>query len=63
PTLIIDDPHASYRDFDPVAAPQPIPPLIDAARAEKLVLDEQLRRLADILRWPREDRKCPDRNY
>ncbi len=63
PDLIIDDPHASYRDFDSVAAPQPIPSLIDAARAENLVLDDQLNRLADILRWPRADRKCPDRSY
>lgn len=65
PELIIDDPHASYRDFDPVSEPQPEPirPLIDAARTEELVLDDQLNRLADILRWPRKDRECPDRNY
>ncbi len=63
PQLTIDDPRASYRDFDAVAALQPLQPLIDAARAERLVLDDQLNRLADILRWPRGERRCPDRSY
>ncbi len=38
-------------------------PLFAAARSEKLVLDAQLQRLAEVLRWPHEDRECPDRNY
>jgi len=63
PQLTIDDPRASYRDFDAVSALQSIPPLIEAARAERLVLDDQLNRLADILRWPRAERRCPDRSY
>jgi hypothetical protein len=38
-------------------------PFFEAARSEKLVLDAQLTRLAGVLRWPRQDRACPDRNY
>jgi CRISPR/Cas system CSM-associated protein Csm3 (group 7 of RAMP superfamily) len=54
---------AAYADFD--AAPQPleIAPLIQAARDARLLLNEQLGRLAEVLRWPREDRECPDRSY
>jgi CRISPR/Cas system CSM-associated protein Csm3 (group 7 of RAMP superfamily) len=37
--------------------------LFEAAHSEKLVLDAQLKRLAEVLRWPREDRACPDRSY
>ena len=41
-----------YADFD-----------TPAARDEDLVLENQVHRLADILRWPRDDRRCPDRSY
>lgn len=53
----------AYKDFD--AAPQStdIPPLLTAAEGEGLVLKPQLDQLASILRWPREDRNCPDRSY
>jgi hypothetical protein len=53
-----------YADFDPPAAQAgDIPALIQAARDEGLVLENQVHRLADILRWPRDDRRCPDRSY
>ena len=53
-----------YADFDPPAAQAgDIQTLIQAARNEGLVLENQARRLADILRWPRDDRRCPDRSY
>ncbi len=57
------DTRAAYTDFDVAPQPLEIAPLLQAARAEKLVLDEQLRRLAEVLRWPHEDRGCPDRSY
>lgn len=55
------DTTAAYTDFD--ATPQPLEtaPLLEAARP--LVLNTQLGRLAEVLRWPREDRGCPDRSY
>jgi CRISPR/Cas system CSM-associated protein Csm3 (group 7 of RAMP superfamily) len=56
-------PRAAYTDFDVAPQPLEIAPLLQAARDEKLVLDEQLQRLAEVLRWPREDRRCPDRSY
>ena len=57
------DTRAAYADFDAAPAPLDARELIDAARAERLVLEPQLTRLAEVLRWPREDRECPDRNY
>jgi hypothetical protein len=57
------DARAAYADFDVAPQPLAIAPLLQAARDEKLVLDEQLQRLAEVLRWPREDRGCPDRSY
>jgi CRISPR/Cas system CSM-associated protein Csm3 (group 7 of RAMP superfamily) len=53
----------AYTDFDITTIPLEIPQLLEAARQERLVLDDQLRQLADVLRWPREDRSCPDRSY
>jgi len=57
------DTTAAYTDFD--AQPQSLDTatLLAAARAEKLVLEPQLAQLAEVLRWPREDRECPDRSY
>lgn len=63
PRLMCDDPRARYTDFDAGATPLEIAPLLDAARKEGLVLQPQLERLAEVLRWPREDRQCPDRSY
>ncbi len=57
------EPRAAYSDFDVAPQPLAIAPLLQAARDETLVLEEQLHRLADVLRWPREDRACPDRSY
>jgi hypothetical protein len=54
---------AAYQEFDIVPESREIGPLLAAAHAERLVLEPQLARLAEILRWPREDRNCPDRNY
>jgi CRISPR/Cas system CSM-associated protein Csm3 (group 7 of RAMP superfamily) len=63
PTLSALSAADAYADFD--AQPQPLDaaPLLAAARGERLVIDAALRQLAEILRWPREDRACPDRNY
>ncbi|MCS6882472.1 MAG: RAMP superfamily CRISPR-associated protein [Oscillochloridaceae bacterium] len=63
PRLTRDDPQARYADFDAGAAPLDVAPLIAAAREEGLALEPQLKRLAETLRWPREDRECPDRSY
>lgn len=53
-----------YADFDaPAARTTEIAPLLQAARDEHLLLDEQLRKVAAMLRWPRDDRECPDRSY
>ncbi|ABU56318.1 RAMP superfamily CRISPR-associated protein [Roseiflexus castenholzii] len=53
-----------YTDFDmPAPQARDIPALLQAALNERLVLEDQARRLADILRWPRDDRQCPDRSY
>ena len=54
---------AAYVEFDSAPQPLDVAPLIAAARNERLILNEQLGRLAEILRWPREDRGCPDGNY
>lgn len=52
-----------YTDFDmPAPQARDIPALLQAAR-DDLVLEDKVRRLADILRWPRDDRQCPDRSY
>jgi len=57
------DTYAALTDFDAPSEALELTPLLAAARREGLVLDEQLRQLAEALRWPREDRECPDRNY
>ena len=57
------DPRAAYVELEAEPAPRAIGPLLQAARAEGLVLEPQLRRLAELLRWPRPDRACPDRSY
>ncbi|EFO81928.1 hypothetical protein OSCT_0077 [Oscillochloris trichoides DG-6] len=53
----------AHTDFDPQPQPLEVAPLLAAARSEKLILNEQLGKLAEVLRWPREDRNCPDRSY
>jgi CRISPR/Cas system CSM-associated protein Csm3 (group 7 of RAMP superfamily) len=52
-----------YGDFDAAPAPLEVAPLIEAAREARLLLSEPAARLAEILRWPREDRACPDGSY
>lgn len=54
---------AAYADFDSAPQPLDMAPLLVAARSEGLVLEPQLAALAEVLRWPRPDRSCPDRNY
>ena len=63
PTQTIFQPHAGYADFTVESQPVALAPLLAAARIEGLILDTQLADLSEILRWPREDRRCPDRNY
>jgi CRISPR/Cas system CSM-associated protein Csm3 (group 7 of RAMP superfamily) len=53
-----------YTDFDaPATQEGDVSALLKAARDERLVLEDQARRLAGILRWPRDDRRCPNRSY
>lgn len=62
PVLTVLNAADAYADFD--AQPQPLEtaPLVEAAQS--LVMDTQLGKLAEVLRWPREDdRECPDRSY
>ncbi|MCG8349950.1 MAG: RAMP superfamily CRISPR-associated protein, partial [Chloroflexales bacterium] len=54
---------AVYTDFDATSQPLDVSALLAAAQREGLVLTAQLGRLAEVLRWPREERGCPDRNY
>lgn len=62
PSLIILSTHAAYNDLDTTPAPLEMNNLLDAAKP--LVLNTQLGKLAEVLRWPREDdRSCPERNY
>jgi hypothetical protein len=61
--VTILDTRAAYADFDAAPADAPTAPLLQAARDEQLVLDAPFAALADALRWPREDRDCPNRNY
>lgn len=63
PTLNIFDAHTGYADFAATPQPMEIAPLLAAAQSDELILDSQLTQLAEILRWPREDRRCPDRSY
>jgi CRISPR/Cas system CSM-associated protein Csm3 (group 7 of RAMP superfamily) len=53
-----------YTSFEDVApADAEFAPLLTEARVRGLVLGEQLDALATILRWPNDERSCPDRNY
>jgi len=63
PQVQVIDTEAAYSDFDVAPMPRDVASFLEAARAEQLVLDEQLRLLAHVLRWPNEERECPDRNY
>lgn len=63
PALVALDTRSTYTDFDATPQPLDLAPLLEAARTEKLILSEQVGRLAEVLRWPREDRNCPDRSY
>lgn len=63
PTITAYEPQALYRDFELTPQPLDLAPLLEAARSERLILEQPARRLAEILRWPREDRQCPDRVY
>jgi hypothetical protein len=56
-------PQRSYTDFDSQGEAQDTEPLLAAAREERLVLVAQLAELADLLRWPPDNRHCPDRPY
>ncbi|MFV9504095.1 MAG: RAMP superfamily CRISPR-associated protein [Oscillochloridaceae bacterium umkhey_bin13] len=63
PQLIAYEPQAAYHGLDLPTTPVDLAPLLDAARSEKLLLDEPTQKLATILRWPNDERDCPDRNY
>lgn len=56
------DTREAYSQFDAVPETLEIQGVLDAAKP--LVLNTQLGRLADVLRWPpKDDRSCPDRSY
>lgn len=61
PILHVFHGREAYVDFDREAQTEPIQSYLQAA--QPLLQLQQLRKLAEILRWPREDRECPDRNY
>ena len=61
PSLTALDTRAAYAEFDAAPAPLELAPLLEAA--QPLIVRPQLGKLAEVLRWPREDRECPDRNY
>lgn len=61
PQLTTTDPRATYAEFDAVPQVLEVVPLLEAAKP--LVLSAQIGKLAEVLRWPREDRGCPDRSY
>lgn len=61
PTLTAWQAQTAYSDFDIPHTPLETAALL--AAAQTLILQEQVGRLAEILRWPRDDRNCPDRNY
>lgn len=63
PALVALDTRSTYTDFDATPQPLDLAPLLEAARTAKLILSEQVDRLAEVLRWPRDDRNCPDRSY
>jgi hypothetical protein len=53
-----------YHNFEVASVSQTdIQSFLDAASTEGLVLEEQLKRLAGVLRWPRDDRDCPGGVY
>jgi hypothetical protein len=61
PLLMVTTPSVAYADFDIAPQPQEIVPLLAAAKP--LVLSMQLGKLAEVLRWPPEDRECPSGSY
>ena len=61
PVLTATAPGAAYADLDTAPQPLEIAPLLEAAQS--LVVNSPPGRLAEVLRWPREDRECPDRSY
>ncbi len=64
PHVRMSTPAERYSDFDDEApADAAIEPFLAEARARGLVLGEQLDAIAAILRWPNDDRNCPDRSY
>ncbi|PDW04088.1 RAMP superfamily CRISPR-associated protein [Candidatus Viridilinea mediisalina] len=63
PHLVAYTPQAAYRDFDAPTTPVALAPLLEAAHNEKLIVGAAAQQLAEILRWPREERECPERNY
>lgn len=53
------DVSASYTSFEPANATYSPHDLIQAAFTEGWAIQERLDQLAEVLRWPREDRSCP----
>lgn len=66
PLLSIATPRESYLDFDHADTPPAaldLAPYLEAAGAEGLIVEAQLRALANILHWPNEGRDCPPLPY
>ena len=62
-SLVAFEGAAAYSDFDAVPQAVETSSLIGAAGREGLILEMQLQKAAEILKWPRQDRDCPYRNY
>jgi CRISPR/Cas system CSM-associated protein Csm3 (group 7 of RAMP superfamily) len=63
PYLEVLDVMQMYMDFASTPTVQDIQAFVEAASREQLVLPRQLKELAEILHWPRDDRDCPDSTY
>lgn len=59
---IFEDIEKSYLQYDVEPIAIDIPKYLTATKNEKIVLNDQLQQLADILKLD-EQRQCPDRNY
>lgn len=62
-TIFYVDRQNAYQNFDLAYQSLVADELIQAAYASGVIQNKQLIKLADILRWPNDDRNCPDRSY
>lgn len=61
--ILYVDKQEAYHSFDLAYQALAADELIQTAFAGRLIQNRQLSKLAEILRWPNDDRNCPDRSY